>query len=71
MDYFRSGKHLIGYSAGSISLSSRYIHVAFFSEEVLIHWTMLLKADEAQKKHTGWSLRGMSVRTQGTIKKSF
>lgn len=48
-DYFRSGKHLIGYSAGSISLSSRYIHVAFF-REVLIHWTMLLKADEAQKK---------------------
>ena len=48
-DYFRSGKHLLGYSAGSISLSSRYIHVAFF-REVLIHWTMLLQADDTQKK---------------------
>ena len=48
-DYFRSGKHLLGYSAGSISLSSRYIHVAFF-REVLIHWTMLLQADETQQK---------------------
>tara|TARA_Y100000589_G_scaffold131573_2_gene125364 strand:- start:4244 stop:5161 length:918 start_codon:yes stop_codon:yes gene_type:complete len=49
MNYLREGKHLIGYSAGSISLTPRYIHVAFF-REVLLHWTMLLKASETQQK---------------------
>tara|TARA_Y100000589_G_C27091657_1_gene604179 strand:- start:32 stop:949 length:918 start_codon:yes stop_codon:yes gene_type:complete len=48
MNYFRDGNHLLGYSAGSISLTPRYIHVAFF-REVLIHWAMLLNASEAQR----------------------
>lgn len=48
-DYFKQGNHLIGYSAGSICLSSRYIHVAFF-REVLIYWSTLLKAPLPQKE---------------------
>lgn len=48
VDYFRSGKHLLGYSAGSISLSSRYIHVSFF-REVLIFWGTLMQAPAQQQ----------------------
>jgi hypothetical protein len=36
-EFFKRGKSILGYSAGSIAVCAQYIHVVFF-REVLMHW---------------------------------
>ena len=36
-EFFRQGKTLVGYSAGSIAVNAFYVHVIFF-REILLHW---------------------------------
>ncbi|MCJ8346136.1 peptidase E [bacterium] len=39
-EYFSLGKHIMGYSAGSIALGEKYIHTMFF-QEVFLHWNQV------------------------------
>jgi hypothetical protein len=36
-EFFRKGKTLLGYSAGSIAVNAFYVHIVFF-REILLHW---------------------------------